>query len=298
MLTEGKRRRKPQCRTILVLLAFLLTPSLVTILFCLSLSSSPILTLVFTTLCLPSFVPCSVLSSLHFAISLSPSLFPPLTYSLHFWRSHCSLFPCDLPPPLVSLTLTDNLLSTQQFWASILGFFGVKAGETSWCAGLLSRHINKTGSCAFAWGRNLVVQDVAPEMTERWEICRAGLVTDQLTMGRREGKALLVGCFAGTFILAKGCKKAVCMQPYVQSAFSAGQCHTGLDDLSANSHELSPFGQERSFQNLQDINCFTCTVPTELRFLHPVPCWSGSQPIFQVRHFFNALKFFFNFKSV
>ena len=108
----------------------------------------------------------------------------------------------------------------------------------SWWTGLLSHHIQMTGSCALESGRNLVVQVVAPEMSGCWEICRAGLVIYQLTMGCREGKALLVVCFAGFFILAKGCNKRVCMQPCVQSAFQLGNHNTDLDDLSANSQEL------------------------------------------------------------
>lgn len=110
----------------------------------------------------------------------------------------------------------------------------------TWWPGLLSHHTQMPGSCALESGRNLVVQVVAPEMSGCWEICRAALAIEQLTRGCREGKALLVVYFAGIFILAKGCKKGVSMQPCVQSAFQLGNHNPDLDDLLANSQELKP----------------------------------------------------------
>lgn len=110
----------------------------------------------------------------------------------------------------------------------------------SWWVGLLSHHIQMTGSCALESGRNLVVEVVAPEMSGCWGLCRAGLVIHQLTRGCREGKALRVVYFPGSFILAKGCKKAVCMQPCAPSAFQLGNHNPDIDDLPANSQELKP----------------------------------------------------------
>lgn len=85
----------------------------------------------------------------------------------------------------------------------------------SWWKGVLSHPIQITG-------RDLIAQVVAPEMLGCWEICKARLAIYHLTMGRREGEALLVVYFAELLFSLRALKKGL-HAPMCAICFTAGQ---------------------------------------------------------------------------